>query len=110
MRDLLLPCSIFSLAVAIALHAVMPAHAGPGGGRDPLTASAAEDEDEDDDEDGADASARGKRGRGARVEGSPSCRAIRLGTIRDYERHFADLYGEGRRHFLTPTPGLICGW
>ena len=108
MRELLLPCSIFSLAVAIALHAVMPAHAGPNSDDDPPNELASESDDVEDD--ARESRARGRRGRGARSEASPSCRAIRLGTLRDYERNFAELYDEGRRHFLTPTPGLICGW
>lgn len=87
MRRDLLPLSIFSLAAAVALHAMAPAFAEvPDVPEEPEVVAEANE------------------------HVAPICKPIRLGTAKEYGKVMGDLYELGATEFAMVGSGLVCGW
>ena len=89
MRRDLLPLSIFTLAFAVTLHAIVPAYADdpPPAAAEPVAEVAPE-----------------KGGM------APQCKVIRLGTAKEFVKVMGTLYEEGATEFEIVGSGLVCGW
>lgn len=95
MRDLLLPISIFCLAGAVALHAIVPAtaqepvvEAPPVAPAAPVVTPVA----------------------AAPAGVAPACKAVRLGTAKEFSTLMGELYEGGATQFVVVGSGLVCGW
>jgi hypothetical protein len=89
MRHDLLPLSIFALAAAVALHAMAPAFAQDPQPVAPVVPATPA---------------------GAHPGLAPACKAIRLGTAKEFSTLMGELYEEGANQFVVVGSGLVCGW
>lgn len=91
MRDLALPISITLLAIAIFVHATVPARADIPPYPEPMIPEV-------------------QPVPPIQAGLPPECRGVHLGTQREYEKLMGELYASGRDQFTVVGSGLVCGW
>lgn len=95
-RDRLLPLSIFTLAAAVALHAMSPARAQDAAPVAPPPAPAA--------------AAPIAPIAPVAPPAPPECRNLRVGTAKELSTLMGELQAKGHGQFLVVGSSLLCGW